>query len=359
MNILFVTDLYPLFVGEKGVPTALCDFVEAWLKAGHKVTVFRPNFLPSTLLRKRKICRQGEYDRCGVKIYNKNYIFPKLLNLKGVPEGKYDVVVAHMPAGLLYGAQIAEKLSLPLVCGVHATDIKVLKGYMYFREKSKKAYHMAYAIAARSPWLLDEIKKIIPEVSEKVFLANSGVDKKYIVEPLPKQKIEKFITVSQFIKRKNIDRLIKAFKDIQGPWSLEIIGTGPKERELKKLVKSLGFDERVHFAGSLPHNEVMKRMQGSDVFILPSDMETFGLVYLEAMASGCITVCTENSGAAGIIKDDINGFLCGTSVQGIKETIERVRACKDIGTILQNAHNDISVLTKETAAENYIKHIAR
>ena len=58
-------------------------------------------------------------------------------------------------------------------------------------------------------------------------------------------------------------------------------------------------------------------MRESDIFILPSRNETFGMVYMEAMASGCITVCSKNDGVDGIIRDGINGFLC----EDIEETL--------------------------------------
>ena len=59
----------------------------------------------------------------------------------------------------------------------------------------------------------------------------------------------------------------------------------------------------------MEHEQVLAEMRKADIFVLPSINETFGMVYLEAMASGCITVCTENDGIAGIIENNENGFF--------------------------------------------------
>ena len=79
----------------------------------------------------------------------------------------------------------------------------------------------------------------------------------------------------------------------------------------------------IHSLNVIVNDEVIKNMRESDIFILPSVNETFGMVYLEAMASGCITVCTKNDGIAGIIKDGENGFL--TEPENINETLKKIK----------------------------------
>ena len=79
------------------------------------------------------------------------------------------------------------------------------------------------------------------------------------------------------------------------------------------------------------------------------------MVYLEAMASGCITVCTKNDGIDGIIKDGENGFL--TVANGVKETIKRILDYPDKNKILINAYNTVLMYNMETVAKNYIANI--
>ena len=73
--------------------------------------------------------------------------------------------------------------------------------------------------------------------------------------------------------------------------------------------KELGITDAVVFLGEIPNADVMKRMAQSKFFVMPSVREGFGIVYLEAMASGCITIGTEGEGIADFIEDGVNGFL--------------------------------------------------
>ena len=76
MNILFVTDLYPIDNEDKTIPKVIEDFVLALKDYGIRGCVFRPNLLLNTLIRKHKISKNGEYCHNGIKVYNKNYILP-------------------------------------------------------------------------------------------------------------------------------------------------------------------------------------------------------------------------------------------------------------------------------------------
>ena len=94
-------------------------------------------------------------------------------------------------------------------------------------------------------------------------------------------------------------------------------------------------------------------MREADIFILPSKNETFGMVYLEAMASGCITVCSKGDGVDGIIKDSINGFLC----DDVEQVFERIMKFEDKNWILENSYNTIRNYTDLIVANHYLKNI--
>ena len=67
--------------------------------------------------------------------------------------------------------------------------------------------------------------------------------------------------------------------------------------------------ERVRLTGRLPREQVLRLMAQSDVFAMPSRKEGFGIVYLEAMASGCVTIGSRGEGIDGVIRDGENGLL--------------------------------------------------
>ena len=127
---------------------------------------------------------------------------------------------------------------------------------------------------------------------------------------------------------------------------LTVIGSG------KENLKNLS--QKPIFTGQIPHNQVLEKMKESDIFILPSKNETFGMVYLEAMASGCITVCSKDDGIDGIITDGENGFLCDGDVEN---TLKRILEFEDKNQILGNCFKTISNLTEEKTAENYLSNI--
>lgn len=356
MNILFVTDLYPVKSDEKTTPRTLLAFVEEWKKMGHNVDVLKPNFILNSFLRGKPFYKSGQYE----DVFNVNYWTPFLGNVKSkLPNlPKYDIVVAHMPSGILF----ADKLGLPFVAGIHNSDIEVLTNPLYkihFKSRLEKALKNAKAIACRSFVLQDKLLKLYPEFEEKTFVAPSGINEKLLDETnhslfTTHHSLIKVLTCAHFKKRKNIDKVIKACKGLEG-FELTVIGDGRERKSLGKI------DKNVNFTGRLPHDEVLVKMRESDVFVLPSVGETFGMVYLEAMVSGCITVCTKGDGVDGIIKNGENGFLTEPNVDAIRETLLNIKNLDEnrLKTLRINSFQTVSELTSLKCAEHYLQQILR
>ena len=383
MNILFITDLYPVKNDEKTTPRTLLAFVEEWKKMGHNVDILKPNFILNSFLRGKPFYKSGQYEA----VFNVNYWTPFLGNVKSkLPNlPKYDIVVAHMPSGILF----ADKLGLPFVAGIHNSDIEVLTSPLYkihFKPRLKKALKNAKAIACRSFVLQDKLLKLYPEFEEKTFVAPSGIDEKAVMFLDAKRNEKhsadtnfsrftshvslssdmnhslltthhspiKAITCAHFKKRKNIDKVIKACKGLEG-FELTVIGDGKERKNFEKI------DKNVIFTGHLPHDEVLAKMRESDVFVLPSVGETFGMVYLEAMASGCITVCTKGDGIDGIIKNGENGFLTEPTVENIRETLLNIKRLDDkkLEALSINSFSTIYEYTSTKTATHYLQQILR
>ncbi len=383
MNILFITDLYPVKSDEKTTPRTLLAFVEEWKKMGHNVDILKPNFILNSFLRGKPFYKSGQYE----DVFNVNYWTPFLGNIKSkLPNlPKYDIVVAHMPSGILF----ADKLGLPFVAGIHNSDIEVLTKPLYkihFKNRLEKALKNARAIACRSFVLQNKLLKLYPEFEEKTFVAPSGIDKKAAMFLDAKQNEKhsadtnfshftshislssdmnhslltthhspiKVLTCAHFKKRKNIDKVIKACKGLEC-FELTVIGDGKERKKLEKI------DKNVIFTGRLPHDEVLAKMRNSDIFVLPSVGETFGMVYLEAMASGCITVCTKGDGIDGIIKDRENGFLTEPNSENIKETLLNIKNLtkEELNSLYTNSFNTIQHYTSTLCAERYLQQILK
>lgn len=361
MKILLITDLYPINKGEIKTPLTLHNFVFQWNKQGHVVDVIKPNFILNSFLRRKPFYKTGFYRYENVNILNLNYWTPFLFDVeKKIPDeidiSRYDVIIAHMPSGIIFADKLAKKYKKLLIYGVHCSDIAILKNPLYkfyFRPKLIEAYKNAQKIACRSFVLQKKFLEILPEFKDKTFVAPSGVDKDIIVkkDDLKPAFPIKVLTCANLIKRKNIDKLVLAVNNLSG-FKLKIIGDGIELSHLKKIAS-----KNIEFLGILPHDEVLKEMKKSDIFILPSVSETFGMVYLEAMASGCITICTKNDGIDEIIKDGVNGFLTEPTVESIAETLEKIKSALNLDEISKNSFETINSFTSEICAENYLTNI--
>jgi len=352
MNVLLITDLYPVKESEKYTPKTLYNFVKSWEELGHNVTVIKPNFLINSFIRKKPFYKEGKYGN----IINLNYMTP-FFDVKKAEKycnySDFDIIIAHMPVGILF----ADRLGIDFVAGCHVSDIQVLTSPIYkfyFRHALKKAYKNAKCIACRSEQLKNKFLKLFPDMENKVFIASSGVNREIIVKREIKSNPTRILTAAHLIKRKNVDKIIEAVKDFP-EMTLTVTGSG---EELPKLKKIAG--KNVVFKGQLPHEEVLEEMRNSDIFILPSVNETLGMVYLEALASGCITVGVKNDGADGIIKDGENGFLLNSpTVDEIKTVIEKIKNYPEPQKITDNAYNQMLNYTDTACAENYLQQILK
>lgn len=108
----------------------------------------------------------------------------------------------------------------------------------------------------------------------------------------PSCTVPKIVCVGNLIQRKGFDIVLKALAKIKDEsWTCTIIGSGPQELTLKKLINDLGISKRVILMGQLPREEVLYHINQAYVFVLtslpvPDDIESFGIVYIEAQCLG-------------------------------------------------------------------------
>ena len=124
------------------------------------------------------------------------------------------------------------------------------------------------------------------------------------------EKDEVIIThISNFRKVKRVDDVIRIFEGVQQQLSAKLlmVGDGPELHQVKNLAKDLGISDKVFFLGKSKRIEQITSI--SDVFLLPSETESFGLVALEAMASGVAVVSSNVGGLPEVNKDGVTGFL--------------------------------------------------
>lgn len=375
MKILFVTDLYPL--GEEKTAKALYYFVLEWKKQGHDVEVIRPNFIFNTKLRGRNIQKEGIYNENGIKIYNLNFRTPFFFNVYDkLPEGfslkNYDILISHMPCGALMAYKLLKKDKIKYCCAVHSSDITVLSKKIYgifFKHRLEQIYKTADFVAARSPVLKNKIEKLIPDIKGKIFVAYSGIDDELIDDiELYNAKCLDFIAdreltitvIASLIKRKNIDITIKGLAELKNKnFFLRIIGEGPETENLQNLTKKLGLERNIKFLGQISRKDVFNYLKKSSLFVLLSENETFGLSYLEAMASMNIVIALKNDGIDGILKDGENAFLISADAVELKDCIQKIISLKDdeIKLLYENIKNSIKFYRLSAAARTYLENL--
>jgi glycosyltransferase involved in cell wall biosynthesis len=112
--------------------------------------------------------------------------------------------------------------------------------------------------------------------------------------------------------RKDIPLLVRAFEAISAEFPeaiLRIAGDGPDRESIFRLVESLSCRDRIHLLGSIEHSAVQKEMRSADIFALVGWAEPFGVVFLEAMASGCAVVVSADAGVAEILQHGETAML--------------------------------------------------
>lgn len=126
------------------------------------------------------------------------------------------------------------------------------------------------------------------------------------------------IAASHLTEVKCIHRMIEAVDVLSREFSdltLLVLGTGPLEKDLKALAQNMSCARKIKFLGHV--DNVSDYIKMSDIYVLSSDNEGFGIALIEAMATGLICVATRCPGPNEIIQDGINGFLVGKSTEGV------------------------------------------
>ena len=120
------------------------------------------------------------------------------------------------------------------------------------------------------------------------------------------------IFVGRLVPEKGVDTLIKAVSNLWQRFpdlTVSIVGDGPSFHELNRLVVDAGLIEHVLFLGQLNSADVHQRMMMSNILVLPSRKESFGIVLLEAANAGCAIVASSTGGIPSIVEHEANGLL--------------------------------------------------
>ena len=240
-------------------------------------------------------------------------------------EGKVDIIHAHSCFwGGIAAAYISKKYNIPLVITEHSS----LKYAKYSKDSYKKyifdAYKEADVLIAVGTGLKEEISGY---VDREITVIPNMVDLNLFY--IDDNKNEKFTFFScAFLEEgKGMEDLIKAFSMAYKGQDviLNIGGDGSTKNALEELSKELQIDNQVNFLGALSREQVSEEMRKCDAFALPSEHETFGVVYIEALACGKPVIGADNGGAEDII-EEYNGIIANKKdIDSIKDALIEIK----------------------------------
>ena len=212
--------------------------------------------------------------------------------------------------------KMSERTGIPYVVTEHATLFQLHKNDI--STSNHAVIRQVFLQAARVICVSRAFAKLLSEYREDIDVIGNVVecDKFYPVERKRTDKKFQFLTVCYMqeeaqLYKKGIDILLKAWKELhqKNPeCQLVIGGGGQAQHKAVEWCQKYDITDSVEFIGNLSREEVVERMQQCDCFVLPSRYETFGVVYIEAMACGKPVIAVQNGGPDDFVKE-FNGIL--------------------------------------------------
>lgn len=400
MNILVLTSVFPRLESssqKEDATKVVYYFAKEWKEQGHNVKVIHNahrypyivHSLPEGIKEKFKakfgfpipdkdITEEKYYEYDGIDVW-------RIPILKMIPHSDHPAYQIEKQSGKIQDILNKEDFVPDVIVGhwmspqaqllkslksrYHCKTALVLHGTTYLN--SIKFDYNKYrdgidVLGCRSVTESDYVKEALRE-EKNPFICYSGIPENYICDfekirrKYDQEDVWKFVYVGRLVQYKNIDKIIIALAKLKGlNFTLDIIGEGDSKNYLQKLCTLHNMEDKVTFRGKMSREETQKLVQQSQCFIMISEAEVFGLVYLEAMAAGCITIGSYKGGIDGVIQNGINGFLCKSGdADGLANRIEEIiNLDKDEKLeIVQNALNTAKDFTDNKVAELYLKNV--
>jgi L-malate glycosyltransferase len=224
--------------------------------------------------------------------------------------------IPHATTAYLAREMLRGEQPLKVITTLHGTDITLVGQESSFYGITKFSIEQSDAVTAVSTYLRDETYRAFGCVSCDVKVIPNFVNLAEYrpAEPEARSSIAppdtKVIThVSNFREVKRVKDVVRVFARIRRamPATLVMVGDGPERVDAEHEASELGVGQDVRFLGRL--DSVASLLQSSDLFLLPSQTESFGLAALEAMACGSPVVATRAGGLPEVVDDGVNGIL--------------------------------------------------
>ncbi|TPD70598.1 N-acetyl-alpha-D-glucosaminyl L-malate synthase BshA [Flavobacterium microcysteis] len=246
--------------------------------------------------------------------------------------------IPHAYAGYMAKQMLKhEGIKIPMVTTLHGTDITLVGSHPFYKPAVTFSINKSDIVTSVSQSLKDETYKLFDIKKDIEVIPNFiEINKPRLDENAPCQralmasKEERIIThISNFRAIKRIPDVVKVFNKIQKeiPAKLMMVGEGPEKEKAEILCEELGISDKVIFFGN--SNDIDKILCYTDLFLLPSETESFGLAALEAMACGVPVISSNSGGLPEVNFSGISGYL------------------SDVGDVDDMAKNALSILADD------------
>ena len=262
--------------------------------------------------------------------------------------------IPHAYAGYMAKQMLKQEgIDIPMVTTLHGTDITLVGNHPFYKPAVTFSINKSDFVTSVSQSLKEETNKLFNITNEIVVIPNFIELNKNVNDPnIPcyrsviAKKEERIIThISNFRRVKRIPDIIKIFFQIQlaMPAKLMMVGDGPEKEKAENLCAELGIADKVIFFGN--SNEIDRILSYTDLFLLPSQTESFGLAALEAMACGVPVISSNSGGLPEVNFHGISGYL--SNVGDIDEMAENaIKILRDNAILAQFKANALEVAKK-------------
>ncbi len=262
---------------------------------------------------------------------------------------KIEVLHVHYAIPHAYAGYMAKKMleeegfTLPMVTTLHGTDITLVGNHPFYKPAVTFSINKSDVVTSVSKSLKEDTLRLFDiqtpiEVVPNFINLEKHLQSEYseCQREIMADEDEFIVThVSNFRKVKRIDDVVKVFYEIQKklPAKLIMVGEGPEKEAAEDTCHELGIEEKVIFLGN--SDEVYKILCFTDLFLLPSEKESFGLAALEAMACGVPVISTNTGGLPEVNQQGVSGYL------------------SNVGDVEDMTQNALKILSDKTTLENF------
>lgn len=305
-------------------PALTETFIRSFLQEAKKS---KPLVLAETLLHDEASVAPVVYllhahDRAKMSISERQYFLGQLkypnCYENTVCENNIDVLHAHFGPLGFRSLKLKQKTERPLVTSFYGIDASAVIQRPEWPERYARLFDEGDAFVCLGQNMVERLCTIgCPE--EKIHVVHLGVD----VEQIPFRERAAtehpvLLYCGRLVEKKGVLDALNAFAHVSKKWpqlTLRIIGDGVLRSKLRRRIRALGLQDRVHMLGALPQARVFDEMAQADIFILPSktasngDMEGTPTVLLEAQASGLPVLTTHHADIPEVVQDGVSGYL--------------------------------------------------